>query len=294
MFMNGVLHVMLLYDNPDDRAFVMRELNREFRDCQFYPVTNAQEFVEAISSTRWDLALTDYPLRWSDGITMSRAIKARQPDCIVMMFTGRGSEEVAVEAMKAGLDDYVTKPPRVPIAQESATRLGAAVHLALERSRSRQAVTVAELHYKKLFDDAPVGLFRVTPIGQIIDGNPALAELLHFPSHELLMAANLLSLFAHSEKRREFQGLMRELKHVRHFEARLCCCDDQIICAGTHARPVRDHQDHGLYYEGSLEDISDRKDAEKELRERLEELRSVSVDLVALRDEEAKHTARAK
>jgi PAS domain S-box-containing protein len=292
--MNGVLRVMLLYDNPDDRAFVMRELNREFRDCQFYPVTSAPEFSEAISSTRWDLALTDYPLRWSDGITMSRAIKARQPDCIAMMFTSRGGEEVAVQAMKAGLDDYVTKPPHVPIMQESATRLGAAVHLALERSRSRQVVAAAELHYKKLFDDAPVGLFRVTPVGQIIDGNPALAELLHFPNQELLLAANLLSLFAHAEKRREFQGLMKEMKPVRHFEARFCCCDDQVICAGTHARPVRDNQDRGLYYEGTLEDISDRKDVERELRERLEELRSVSVDLVALRDEEAKNASRAK
>ncbi len=292
--MNGVLRVMLLYDNPDDRAFVMRELNREFRDCQFYPVTNAQEFLEAISSTRWDLALTDYPLRWSDGITMSRAIKARQPDCIAMMFTSQGSEEVAVQAMKSGLDDYVTKPPRVPITQEGATRLGAAVHLALERFRSRLAAVAVETHYKKLFDDAPVGLFRVTPVGQIIDANLALAELLRFPHRDLLMAANLLSLFAHAEKRREFQGLMRALKTVRHFEARFCCCDDQIICAGTHARPVGNDRDHGLYYEGSLEDISDRKDTERELRERLEELRSVSVDLVALREEESKQAIRAK
>ena len=150
------------------------------------------------------------------------------------------------------------------------------------------------MHYKTLFDDAPVGLFRVTPSGQIVDGNPALAELLHFPNRELMMAANFLSLFVQAEKRKEFQFLMKERKPVRDFEARLCCCDSQIICAGSHARPVRNGQNHGLYYEGSLEDISERKAVERTLRQRLEELRSVSEDLLELREEEAKYAVRAK
>lgn len=292
--MNGVLHVMLVYDNPDDRASVMRELNREFQDCQFFPITSATDLQEAMTFTRWDLALTDYPLRWSDGITMSRTIKARQPDCLVMMFTSRGSEEVAVRALKAGLDDYVAKPPHVSISQEGATHLGAAVHLALEGARGRRAQRDAELHYKKLFDHAPVGLFRVNPGGKIVDGNPALAELLHFPNQDLLLAANLFSLFAHAERRRDFQVLMKGEKPVRNFEARFCCCDDQIIFAGAHARPVHDSRGPGLFYEGALEDISERKEAEKTLHERLAELQSVSRDLVELRQEEKKRTVHTK
>jgi len=51
------------------------------------------------------VVITDYYLGWSDGITVLLSVKARNPECPVIMFTGRGNEDIAVRAMKAGLDD---------------------------------------------------------------------------------------------------------------------------------------------------------------------------------------------
>src|SRR5438093_12363121 len=79
-----------------------------------------------------DLVITDSHLRRTDGLSVLRAVKARHPGVPVIMFTGTGNEELAVEAMQAGLDDYIRKTTR------SAARLRTAVRSALERAEDRQ------------------------------------------------------------------------------------------------------------------------------------------------------------
>ena len=168
--MNDVLQVLLAEDNPDDRALIVRELNREFPNAQFHAVTDARSFAQRLDSTHWDLVITDYQLRWSDGITILLAVKVRWPDCPVIMFTGSGNEEIAVQGMRAGLDDYVLKSPR------HYARLPAAAVLALQRAKQRRQLGAVETRYQSLFDDVPAGLFRVASDGRIIDANPLLVE----------------------------------------------------------------------------------------------------------------------
>ena len=107
--MPSPLRVLLIDDNPDDRALILRELQKEFHDVQATQVTDARELVEAVDHGEFNIVITDYQLRWTDGLQVVKAIKTQRPDCPVIMFTATGSEEVAVEAMKNGLDDYVIK-----------------------------------------------------------------------------------------------------------------------------------------------------------------------------------------
>src|SRR6266704_5060702 len=91
--MNDPLHILLVDDNPEDRALIIRELRRDFPNLQINQITDAKHFARALESGEGDLAITDYQLRWSDGLAVLRAIQARWPDCPVIMFTGTGSEE---------------------------------------------------------------------------------------------------------------------------------------------------------------------------------------------------------
>src|SRR2546425_1606641 len=166
IIMKRVLNILLVDDNPDDRSLVIRKLNQEFPGCQINQVTDLRQLTLALERGLWDLVVTDYQLRWSDGLRVLTSVKSRWPECPVIMFTGTGSEEIAVQAMKAGLDDYVLKSPH------HYSRLASAVHLVLERSRQRQALHAAERRYQSLFDDVPVGLFRVARDGKILDANP--------------------------------------------------------------------------------------------------------------------------
>ncbi|TCV87439.1 EAL domain-containing protein [Sulfurirhabdus autotrophica] len=109
---NPTLKCLLIDDNPDDRALAIRELQREFANLQTVSATDMQSFQHQIALNDLDLIITDYHLQWSDGLTILRMVKETLPNCPVIMFTGTGSEEIAVEAMKIGLDDYVLKSPK--------------------------------------------------------------------------------------------------------------------------------------------------------------------------------------
>ena len=135
-----MLRILLIDDNPDDRILVTRQLQQEFPHLEFTSPIDAKSLDKVLQVGNFDLAIVDYELGWSDGLTLLNAIKALYPDCPVIMCTDSGSEEVAVEGMKSGLSDYVLK--RKPL-----HRLAIAVRDTLEKQKMRReyAAAVEEL-----------------------------------------------------------------------------------------------------------------------------------------------------
>jgi two-component system CheB/CheR fusion protein len=129
--------VLLVDDNPDDRALVSRELLRHFSDVRILQAGTPETLAETLDQERFDVTITDYRLRFSDGITVLRELKRRFPERPVIMFTASGNEEVAVEAMKEGLDDYITKTAK------HYPRIGYAVRACLDRVHQRSQVEQA-------------------------------------------------------------------------------------------------------------------------------------------------------
>src|SRR3712207_3989528 len=103
------MHVLILDDNPDDRELVKREVLAVFPTATFHPdVTDQASFETALGhSSGFELVITDFALGWTNGIAILKQVKALRPELPVIMFTGSGDQEIAVEAMQAGLDDYV-------------------------------------------------------------------------------------------------------------------------------------------------------------------------------------------
>jgi len=73
-------------------------------------VSSGHEALSVAESLRPALVLLDYMMPELDGMQVLRALRSRYPDTYVVMFTGKGSEELAVELMKAGASDYLRKP----------------------------------------------------------------------------------------------------------------------------------------------------------------------------------------
>ncbi|HEV2333125.1 MAG TPA: response regulator, partial [Gammaproteobacteria bacterium] len=94
----GGLRVLVVDDNPDDRALVARELHKDFPDVQTFEVHSQAQLEVAIAQPGLDLIITDFHLRWSTGLEVLKRVRARDQDLPVIMFTGTGTEEVAVEA----------------------------------------------------------------------------------------------------------------------------------------------------------------------------------------------------
>jgi DNA-binding NtrC family response regulator len=134
-----MLRVLLIDDHPDDRTLVIRQLQHEFAQVEVEQIIDQASFDQALKANRFDIAITDYRLIWSDGLTVLRQLKTACPTCPVIMFTNSAMQEEAIEAMKAGLDDYIIKSPRHYI------RLATAARLALERAADRHKANQLEM-----------------------------------------------------------------------------------------------------------------------------------------------------
>src|SRR5215469_3303961 len=133
-----LVRLVCVDDNEDDRTLVRRKLARAYPQLQFVEALDEKEFHNALDQGAADLVITDYQLRWSDGLKVLDAVKQRYADCVVIMFTGTGSQEIAVEAMKHGLDDYLPKAPA------HFMRIPTAVNAALQRPNERIAKQQAD------------------------------------------------------------------------------------------------------------------------------------------------------
>ena len=104
------MHTSILFAE-DERA--LQEVIAEQLREEGYGVTTAADGVEALArleEARYDLALLDIRMPRKDGLEVLQAIRARQPRMRVVMLTGVDEFSVALEAMKLGADDYITKP----------------------------------------------------------------------------------------------------------------------------------------------------------------------------------------
>ncbi len=123
----------------------------------------------------------------------------------------------------------------------------------------------SEERYRTLFDRVPVGLYRSTPAGQALDYNRAAAQMLGYKDPEALFDVDVDGLYVNAQDRERWQSLMRQEGIVRDFETQLYKKDGSIIWINDAARAVKDEQEQVLYYEGSIEDITERKHAEEEI-----------------------------
>ena len=103
------MRFLILDDNADDRMMAVRLLGREFPDAAADEVFDQEGFDHALQNGGYAAVITDCFVRWTDGIRVLKTVKARWKDCPVVFYTSSGNEEIAVEAMKAGADDYVVK-----------------------------------------------------------------------------------------------------------------------------------------------------------------------------------------
>ena len=149
-------------------------------------------------------------------------------------------------------------------------------------SAQMRSLQQAEQKYRGIFDNAVVGIYQSTPDGRYISANRAFARILGYDSpDDLICSINDIQqqLYVDRKQRDEFIRLIEREKRVAAFETRYYRKDGSIIWGSLNARLVFDKQGNVRHYEGFLQDITARKQAEAEIQHLKEQLQAENIYL---------------
>lgn len=139
-----------------------------------------------------------------------------------------------------------------------------------ERRRAERALAEAEKKYRAIVENAAGGLFQLTPEGMYLNANPAMARILGYDSIEEMMRtvknANGI-IYPDIQERNRFMIDLTTVGQIFGHEIRVRKKDGSLIWISENVRVVRDDQQNILYFEGSMEDITKRKEADLALLE---------------------------
>jgi PAS domain S-box-containing protein len=146
-----------------------------------------------------------------------------------------------------------------------------------ERKEADEALRLAEQKYRHIFEEAILGIFQSTPEGRLLSVNPAMARMCGYESPGLMIASVVdirSQFYADPSRRDEIERLLQQHKLVEHFEIQVHRKDGAKIWLSVNARAVR-IGGRITHYEGTLEEITDRKLLQEQLVEAEQKYRSI-------------------
>ena len=181
----------------------------------------------------------------------------------VLVIGPGGVESFPAEAVFSGAQDYLA------IESITAASLRHAIHCSLARHEERLALLDEKENYYGIFDHLVEGVFRTTVDGHYLLANVALAKIYGYETPVELMAIIKdisRSLYVEPGRREEFIRLMQEHDTLSGFESQIYRKDGSIIWIEENCRAVRDAQGRLLYYEGTVEDITQQRQMAEALK----------------------------
>ncbi len=210
----------------------------------------------------WDLALIDLLLPDGAGLANIERAQAEALEVPIIVLGSVDDEAVAIEAVHVGAQDYLVK------SQLNAQFLARTIRYSIERQRADAALLDAERKYRGIFENIVEGIFQTSPDGRYLSANPALARIYGYSTPaELISSITDIArkIYVKPGRRAEFIQIMKEHDTVTDFESRIYRKDQSIIWIAENVRAIRDSSGQLLYYEGTVEDITLRKQAEEKL-----------------------------
>jgi PAS domain S-box-containing protein len=213
------------------------------------------------------------------------SLKTQEPFSFYYRILRPDGEERVIYSRGGIVSDEHGKPVRMFGAAQDVT----------EHRRAEEALREAERKYHDIFEHAGEGIFQSTPDGRYIAANPALARMYGFASPEELIHSRRdisLQLYVDPTRREEFKRQLEEQGVVRGFEHEVFRKDGSRLWISVNARVVKDEQGAIQYYEGTAQDMTERKAAEERLRATTEQLRALSARVHSAKEEEGTRIAR--
>jgi PAS domain S-box-containing protein len=265
--MSAPIRVLILSDRAADINLMLHELRQAGFEPDWERVETEPEYLQALELPP-ELILADWSLQSFKGLRALQLLQARNQDVpFIIVISNSVEEDAAIEAVRRGASDYLMNDRMV--------RLGQVVQRALENKRLRQerkqaekTLRESERQYQNLFENAVLGIFRVTVEGKPIDVNPRFASMLGYASSNEFLStiSNAAEIFADPRRRAEILRIKAKNPALTTFESQYRRKDGSTFVGNLTLREIAGSEGEVAYLEGFLEDITERKRAEETLR----------------------------
>ena len=267
--MSTPLRALIVEDSPDDAALILRELGRAGYEVVSERVETSESMNAALDRESWDVILSDYTMPRFSALHALEVLKSHQLDIPFIIISGTIGEETAVNAMKAGAQDFLTKG--------KLARLIPALERELAEAQTRQQRREAQESWRQSEE-------RFREIAEAIDevfwiANPEITRMLYVsPAYERVWGRSIASLYENptaflelvaAEDRERVTVDLESRKTGQAFdhEYRIVRPDGAIRWIWDRGIPVRDKAGQVVRYVGVALDITGRKLLEDQFRQ---------------------------
>ncbi len=258
-----LLKVLLIAGDERFASAVAGKLRDEGQPVEIVTVLALDAGLANLANRAFDVVLFELPAANAAGLFQITFFAAKAPALPMVVFGPSHDEAFTVEVIRAGAQEYFSKE------QFGERALEPVIRCAMERQHEQAALLKEKENYYGLFDHLVEGIFRTTPDGHYQLANVALARIYGYDSPVELMASIKdigRSLYVNPARRDEFVRLMQTSDTITGFESQIYRKDGSTIWISENCRAVRDAQGKLLYYEGSVEDITQGRQTEMSLR----------------------------
>lgn len=180
--MSADIRVLHVDDEADFQSLAADFLSRVDDDISLVQATSGGDALEMLGDNNIDCIVSDYEMPNMDGISFLEEVRAINSELPFILFTGKGSEEIASDAITAGVTDYLQKGN----GSSQYTVLANRIKNAVEQYRAKQRVEQTEKRYRRLIEAANDVIIVVDDEGKFEYLSPAADRILGYEPHELV------------------------------------------------------------------------------------------------------------
>ncbi len=237
-------------------------LEREDNQLEITTATSVADGLTRLEATQFDCIVSDYDMPERNGIEFLNTVRNKHPDLPFILFTGKGSEEIASDAISAGVTDYLQKEGGTG----QYTLLAHRITNAVAQYRSKQEIEASQERLSLFFDQSPLGAIEWTEEFDIARINETAAEILGYDEDELVGDSwtRLIPESEHDDVAEVFSDLLTDPAAYDVEQETVTKDGERIVCEWHH-RVVRDELGDVVTMFSKFQDVTDRVERQQKL-----------------------------
>ncbi|MBC8479197.1 MAG: PAS domain S-box protein [FCB group bacterium] len=264
------ISILIVEDETELLNLLSKGLKRYSRHYEICTADSSDKALKLLQTTQFDILITDIKMAGMDGLELAREGKILQPELQSVVITGHTDLDTVIEALRSGAINYFQKPISIKA-------LHMTIDSIMEKRKLEKLLIDNEEKYRTLTNNLNIGVFRTSSgeKGKFLEVNPAMLKIFRYTEKSEFLSLNVSDVYLKPEKRTEINNLLIRDGSVKDLEVELIKKDGQVFTGLTSSTAIKDDTGKVIYFDGHIEDITEKKKNSLRLKESEERYRNL-------------------